>query len=194
MFNSIKELLKMKITNLNCRLFGIKPTKAIPMFKQVLPGFNLAKAPRSYRKSGIDRRVTNESWYSSFTITHLFATAYHNTFGVEATFSRDRYYYKAKIFGKEKEGLGPYVYNTTVRVIYSGLPMKDYVKTQAQLKKSYPQVNFSFYKDTVEIYISRRVKNLKEAKAVLYEFKRIYDKIGSDLVSNLNYIHDELHK
>lgn len=194
MFKSIKELLKMKITNLKCRIFGIKPMDAIPMFKKVLPGFNLAKAPRSYRKSGIDYKVSNEGWYATYSITHLFATAYKNTFTAEASFSRDRYYYKTKIFGKEREGLGPYVYNTSVKVIFSGLPMKDYVKTQAHLKQTYPQVRFGFYKDTVDVYISRTVKNLKESKAVLYDFKRIYDKIGNDLVSNFNYIHDELHK
>ncbi|MBR5439334.1 MAG: hypothetical protein IKV61_03860 [Clostridia bacterium] len=194
MFKSIKELLKMKITNLKCRLFGIKPKKAIPMFKQVLPGFNLAKAPRSYRKSGIDRRVSGENWYATYTVTHLFATAYKNTFSAEATFSRDRYYYKTKIFGKEREALGPYVYNTTAKVVFENLPMKDYVKTQTHLKQTYPQVRFNFYKNCVDVYISRTVKNLKQAKAVLYDFKRIYDKIGSSLVSDLNYIHYELHK
>lgn len=194
MFKSIKELIKMKYLNLQAKLFGIKPVKAVNELKRTLSTFNLAKAPRSYRKSGIDCKVTDDGWYATYSITHLFATAYKNTFTSSVSFSRDRYFYKTKIFGKEREGLGPYVYHTTAKVTFGGLPMKDYVKTQAHLKQTYPQVNFYFNKNDVEVYINRTVKDLKEARAVLYEFNRIYNKIGDDLVSNFNYIHDELHK
>lgn len=72
--------------------------------------------------------------------------------------------------------------------------MKDLPKTQAKLQQLFPEVKFSFYKDTVEVYYGHDVKTINEANNVIWEFKRIYDRIHKDLVANMNYIHDELHK
>ncbi len=173
---------------------GIKPKKVLARFKSTLKVVNFAHAPYTYSKKNISYNGSADDYYATYEVTHLFATEYRNTFTSQAFFSRDRRYIKKKIFGKEVERFGPWYYYARATAIFHALPMKDLPKTQAKLQQLFPEVKFNFYKDTVEVYYGHDVKTINEATNVIWEFKRIYDRIYKDLVANMNYIHDELHK
>ncbi len=173
---------------------GIKPKKALARFKSTLKTINFAYAPYNYNKKNIAYNSSCDDYDATFEVTHLFATQYHNTFTSSAYFSRDRRYIKKKVFGKEVERFGPWYYYARASAIFHGLPLKEYPKTKAKLQELFPQVKFNFYNDTVEVFYGRNVDTLNEVNNIIWEFKRIYDGIRKDLVSNMNYIHDELHK
>ena len=172
---------------------GISHKKALKVLKSVLPKLKMSFADKKYRKTGIDyEQKVNDFGFTSYKITHLFATKYHNSFAEEILFSKDR-----RIL-KEKNGrvtkYGPWEYWARAAVYFEALPMSGYTQTQAKLKEIYPSFQFSFMKDSVMVYKGKTIKNLKEAKAFYEQFARDYKKISNDLVKSMNYIHDELHK
>ncbi len=171
---------------------GIKPKKALKTLKKTLLPLNLAQADRSYRKRNIDYKATFDDYNSTYEITHLFATKYHNTFSATAYFSRDRRILKEKN-GKVTK-YGRWEYWIKASVLFHALPLKEYTQTQAKLKEIYPQFKIYFYKDIVEISMDRHIKNLKEAEKLIKDFAYQYKKVSTQLLKNLNYIHDEIHK
>ena len=79
-------------------------------------------------------------------------------------------------------------------MLFHALPLKEYTQTQAKLKEIYPQFKIYFYKDIVEISMDRHIKNLKEAEKLIKDFAYQYKKVSAQLLKNMNYIHDEIHK
>lgn len=172
---------------------GIKPKNAISTLKNALYPLNLAQVGKGYNPRNIVRQPTLIDDYScKYEITYLFATKYHNTFTSKAYFSRDRRILKEKN-GKVTK-YGPWTYWSYASVIFHALPLQEYKQTQAKLKELYPKFSFSFYKDSVEVYMSRSVNNLSDVQRLIRDFAYEYRKECGSLVDSLNYAHDQIHK
>ena len=171
---------------------GIKPKKAVGVLQKGLKPLNLAQADRHYKKKNIVYNSKFDDYSATYEIKHTLATKYNGPFTASAYFSRDRRVLKEKN-GKVTKW-GPWTYWGKVSAIFENLPMKDYTQTQAKLKELYPQFQFGFYKTSVEVYLCRDLKNLKDMEKLMADFNSAYKRASNDLVDGLNYAFKTIHK
>ena len=170
---------------------GIKPKKALKYLKKAFPKYDHSCAPKSYRKKNIKRSSFCDDFDATYTVTHLFATSYKNTFHSTINFNRDRYV-KSEKNGKTK--YYNWVYYVTITCQLDALPMSNYTQTQAKIRELYPKFKFSFTKNDVRIYYGRTVDKLKDVDKVIQEFDNLWKTNKDNLFKSFNYIHDEIHK
>lgn len=170
-------------------LFGLSVKKIEKNLKPLMKKINLANAPKGYSKSSIDYVAsvdTDKACPScSAKYTYLFATEYKNTFEFEVYYKKTR-----SINGKK---YGPWRHSTACFVTFGGLPIKDFVKSQAKLKELFPEFSFNFNKDSVEIYVFYSdTDNLKAIENAVYSFARVYR--STNIVDTMNGIHDKFYE
>ena len=97
----------------------------------------------------------------------------------------------------KRNGKGPWQYEVKVGLTFYGIDIsnKAFASTQAEIRKQYPKVSFSFYPSGIDIYY---ISNTKQKGDSLQDTVRYFDILfsldRSSIYDIMNYMYDQQHK
>ena len=173
------------------KLFGEKPSSAKRQLKKAVEDTNLPNIDKSYKKRNISNYFICLKDKATYEKKYLKPAMYHDKFTVSCTFSRRWQVIK---YGNGKKS-GKWLYEIKTIATFHNLPLVNYTNTQAKLRQLYPKLKFNFAHNYVEVYHAYETEKGKEnILGSVRTFRTYFEDVREQLVANLNYAYDEIHK